>query len=576
MISLKTYITFIRQFMSRSLVLKITLTLGIISFSSLFVSFTPLFLQQIIDGLVAKKAFVLLMGPLLLYIGSHFIGRIQSDSRWIFYGTAEQELKGRLCERFFHHLFHMPYLFFLKHNGAHMTQVMTTGVDANRHLMANIFFVLLPTAVELLTSSIVLLAFGNIWVVLAIGMYTTFYLLTSARTIDELTTVNQNAYTHTQRAAAQLGDAMANAQTIRYFKSLPFIENAYKKMLSQSTRLWRQFYRRKIGWSLMQAGVFIFTIGSCLFYALWQVSMGYMLLGHFVLINMYLFQVCRPLEGVVLSLRDVRLSLSQMEPLLKIMKKKRIQERPYPLPSKDQALNCQGLSFSYPDGRKALHNITFSLPQGQTLAIVGPTGSGKSTLVKLLMGLFEPTSGLLQILPSPAIIPQEIALFHETLAFNLKIAKPDATEEEMAQVIEQAELSSLLRNLPEGYETNLGTSGLKLSGGERQRLAIARALLMNPKLIVCDEATSSLDLVTEDKVLKTLKAASHHKTLIIISHRTACLELADHILVLKEGHICEQGSHTQLINAEGWYAHMRQTEKKEAANQEKKDKRHAS
>jgi subfamily B ATP-binding cassette protein MsbA len=230
----------------------------------------------------------------------------------------------------------------------------------------------------------------------------------------------------------------------------------------------------------------------------------------------------------------------------------------------------ENVTFSYPDQpRPALENISFEIKAGTKVAIVGPSGSGKSTLLDLLLGFRIPQQGRITIdstplfkLDSPSwrecvgIVSQDPYIFDETVRFNILYGKHSASEEDLQEVVQLVNATAFIDELPRGYDTIIGERGTRLSGGQRQRLVLARALIRKPALVVLDEATNSLDRITEESIQESLRALSARHTLLVVAHRIASIEWADHIVVLDRGQLIEQGTFGELIAREGLFAKL--------------------
>ncbi|HLH62017.1 MAG TPA: thiol reductant ABC exporter subunit CydC [Ktedonobacteraceae bacterium] len=233
-------------------------------------------------------------------------------------------------------------------------------------------------------------------------------------------------------------------------------------------------------------------------------------------------------------------------------------------------LEFEHVHFKYAPGEnEALEDISFCAAPGKRIAIVGPSGAGKSTIVNLVLRFWDPTAGVIRLDGQDirqhaladlrkvvGVVAQDTYLFNDTIRGNLLLARPGATESDIEQALEQAQLADFVRQLPRGLGTWVGEQGLRLSGGERQRLAIARTLLKNPPLLILDEVTANLDPLTEHDLLATLDALMQGRTTLIITHRLIDMERMDEILVLDEGQVRERGTHEQLLKAEGLYHYM--------------------
>jgi ATP-binding cassette subfamily B protein len=213
--------------------------------------------------------------------------------------------------------------------------------------------------------------------------------------------------------------------------------------------------------------------------------------------------------------------------------------------------------------------VSFEVPAGKTIAVVGPSGAGKSTISRLLYRFYDVTSGRITVdgqdlrdvtqeslRAAIGMVPQDTVLFNDTIAYNLRYGRPDASDADVRRAAELAQIGSFIESLPKGYDTPVGERGLKLSGGEKQRVAIARTILKGPAILILDEATSALDSKTEDDIKSALDLVSANRTTLVIAHRLSTVVNADEIIVLRDGQIAERGSHMQLLQRAGLYAQM--------------------
>jgi ATP-binding cassette subfamily B protein len=243
------------------------------------------------------------------------------------------------------------------------------------------------------------------------------------------------------------------------------------------------------------------------------------------------------------------------------------------------AVAFEDVRFAYADGDEVLRGIDIAVAPGDTHAIVGATGAGKSTIVKLLLRLYDPTDGRVTIdghdlreltLPSLrqafGLVSQDVFLFHGTVRENVTYGRPDATEEQIARALDLAEAATFVAALPRGLDTVVGERGQKLSGGQRQRLSIARALLADPAVLVLDEATSAVDNETEAAIQRSLERVAHDRTTIVIAHRLSTVRHADRIHVLEAGRVVEAGTHEQLLDRGGLYAALWRVQTGEAVS----------
>jgi ATP-binding cassette subfamily B multidrug efflux pump len=243
------------------------------------------------------------------------------------------------------------------------------------------------------------------------------------------------------------------------------------------------------------------------------------------------------------------------------------------------SITFDNVSFTYNDTQiKALQNVSFTVHKGETLAILGKTGSGKSTVLALLSRLYDVTGGqilidnheisqlnLFDLRSSIGVVPQDAFLFSDTIKNNIKFGKEDATDQEVEAVAKSAVVHDNIIGFNKGYDTILGERGITLSGGQKQRVSIARAIIKNPEILLFDDCLSAVDTETEEAILNNLYQICKNKTTIIVSHRVSSAKNADKIIILEDGKIIEQGTHNQLINHGGYYAalYLKQLSEKE-------------
>ena len=303
-----------------------------------------------------------------------------------------------------------------------------------------------------------------------------------------------------------------------------------------------------------------------------EVVAGQMTLGDFTMVNAYLIQLFVPLNALGFVYREIRQSLVNVERLFGLLEDEpAIKDAPnaksLAIPSGQ--VQFKDVHFSYNAERPILKGIDLTIPAGHTVAVVGTSGAGKSTLARLLFRFFDVDRGSIcidgqdirqvtqdSLRTAIGIVPQDTVLFNDTLYNNLAYGRPDASEAEVHHAAQQAHLADFIQSLPQGYATQVGERGLKLSGGEKQRVAIARVLLKNPPILILDEATSSLDSISEQAILDALNAVSRQRTTLVIAHRLSTVRDADRIVVMDQGRIVESGSHNELLEKNGYYARL--------------------
>jgi len=313
------------------------------------------------------------------------------------------------------------------------------------------------------------------------------------------------------------------------------------------------------------------TFLAVLWYGGGQVLAKRISLGSFVMFNTYMGILVWPmiaLGWVVNLMQRGGASLARINQIFQERPTIAAPAHPVSLTGVRGEIEFRNASVAYPSGR-ALDNVSLTIPAGMTVAVVGHTGSGKSTLASLVPRLMDPTEGrvlldgtdLRDLSPAAlrrhiGFVPQETFLFSATIAGNIAFGVESATEDEIRRAAELAGLAGDIASFPKGYQTMVGERGITLSGGQKQRTAIARAVLRNPRILILDDALSSVDTLTEERILQALENAMRGRTVILISHRVSTVRQADLIVVLERGHIVEQGTHAELVVAGGYYADL--------------------
>lgn len=373
-------------------------------------------------------------------------------------------------------------------------------------------------------------------------------------------------------SSATLADSVGNHQTIELYKSQKVEEGLYEDVTNLQSR-----YALFSWWSSsiidgVQALLIVFVEAAVLYIGVGLWSKGLMSIGLFVLVQTYVIQLAERLWSLSRVVRDVYESFADSKEMADIMTKPHsIQEvkGAKKLKNAEGEVSFHNVTFSFNE-RKVIDNLNLTITKGQKVALVGVSGAGKSTLIKLLFRQYDPDQGevridgenikkltLSSLRNALSLVPQDPALFHRTLLENIRYGKQDATDEEAKHAARLAHCDDFISGLPLGYDTLVGERGVKLSGGERQRVAIARAFLRNSPVLVLDEATSSLDSHSEERIQDSLMKLMENRTTIIIAHRLSTIRRVDRILVMKDGTIAEDGTHDELIRKEnGVYAKL--------------------
>ncbi len=583
---------------------RLALTLLLVIGTAVFAGLAPIALKYAVDGLggesqAADIEMDAVFGPivlLLVYVGALWISRTFGEARWYVYGTADQRLHRRLSRRLLEHVIDLPMAFHLDRKTGALNQTLVQGLGGYRILLNHLVFTVLPVLVEIMIVAVVLVTLLRVEFLGILGVSVIVYAVVFAVGAKRIIGPTRDVSASQIEAHATMTDSLLNAETVKSFSAERRIHDRYDDALAEAEHHWSIFYWRKSENGLLAALVFVLSLGAAMILGAVRVRQGVLSVGDFVALNAYMLQIVRPLETLGLAFRDIAHGAAFIEKMMTLMGREREEGRSEsprlsvieggtnPATGATGALEVWGVSFSYRTGRPVLQDIDFAVRPGETVAVIGQSGAGKSSLVRLLMRFYEPACGdialngqsirdvpLEDLRRAIAIVPQDTVLFNDTIAYNIGFGRRGASREEIERAARFAHIHERIMNMPDGYETIVGERGLKLSGGEKQRVSIARAVLKRPQMFIFDEATSSLDARTEQSILDNLIEVSRGMTTLIISHRLSMVTHADEILVLESGQIVERGRHDELLEGNGAYAVMWRTQNR-AENGEVREK----
>jgi len=543
----------------------------------------PLALREIIDDLGHRTALALFPVFLVLaYALLRFIGDVLGEARDVVFSTVTQHTVAELAERTFARLHRLGPRFHSHRETGSIVRDVQRGTDGVGYLLGVGLFTIVPAIIEIgAVIGIIATHFTATfcWIIAAtLVSYSGYTVIFTRRRMRVQREVN-----HLEAASdSRLVDSMLNYDTVKYFAAEEFEATRYRSVLSRwiVARLANQ--RALTTLHIGQSAIVCLGIAVMMLLAVQYVVAGRMTLGDLVLVNAYIVQVCMPLNTLGFVFRETNDALVNVERMFSVLAG---DSRPGGGESADEDRDAPGakplivtageiafehIEFGYDPARQILHDVDFRAKAGGTLAVVGGSGSGKSTLMRLLFRLYAPTGGRVTIdeqdlqhvtrhslRDAIGIVPQDTVLFNDTVAYNIGYGREKATRADIVRAARAAQLDEFIERLPDHYDTRVGERGLRLSGGERQRIAIARAFLKDPPIIVFDEATSALDTRSERAIQNEFRRLAEGRTSIVIAHRLSTVVDADNILVMEHGRIVEQGRHNDLIaRPNGVYARM--------------------
>lgn len=578
--TLQELIRFVIPRGNKEMPIRIILALIFLSLATLVSVYTPFLYGKAVD-LVAEGKLVDL-NLLWLVIGSYALARLgqvffDEAKEFVFARVAQRAVRGAALKAF-KHMHSLSLTFHLNRQTGGLTRAIDRGAKGIEFLLRFTAFEIVPVIVELFTVGIVLwVTFGFVYAAVTVSTVLV-YIVYTIKVTEWRIAIRRKMNIADENASTKAIDSLLNYETVKYFNA----EIVEAERFDAAMKLYEDSaVKARASLSIVnigQGGIIALGLFIIMGMAGEDIASEKMSIGDFVVVNTFLLQLYLPLNFLGFVYREIRQSLLDMGRMFALVDEKPDiidKQKAYDLNVHSGKIEFKNISFSY-GNRKILKDLSFVVNPGHKVAIVGPTGAGKSTISKLIFRFYDPSSGNIfiddqclrdvtqsSLRSNIGVVPQDTVMFNDTIKYNISYSKPGSTMIEIENVAKLSSIDKFIADLELGYETVVGERGLKLSGGEKQRVAIARALLKNPKIFIFDEATSALDTKTEKLIEKSLKKLSNKNTTLVIAHRLSTVIDADKIIVLENGKIAEQGTHKELLQKNGLYAEMwmRQQEK---------------
>lgn len=543
--------------------------------SALLAALVPIVFKVIVDRLDFEGAGRTIFSAPLYLLSSYavliWISNSLSGCRAMLHGFVEQRIRTNLSTMTFRHVMSLPLDFHCSRSTGGLIQILGNGLAGYRIVLQHLNLTILPVVTELVTMAVVLLYFQYSRILGVIVLAVALYFLAIRFSLVSIARPAREAAAAQVRSTSILTDSIANYETVKYLGNEDDLFERLQDAILDAEHQWNTILSVRARHGAAMAMIFAAAVGASLGLALSSVQDGTMTVGSFVLVNLYVLQVVRPLDLLGFAARDTAQGMVFVDTLSGLLRKP-VEPSTPPLPvavPEHPRLSFEHICCSYDSSRMVLSDINLEASYGATIAIVGPSGCGKSTLVRLLGRLVRPTHGVIRLGNVPlsaipaselrrliAIVPQTVSLFNETIRYNLALGDHYLPASDIVRAARLAQIHDFILNLDNGYETLVGEQGIKLSGGERQRLAIARAVVRRTSVLILDEATSSLDSETESRVLHNLREFRQASITLMIAHRLSTVVQADEIIVLDSGCVVGRGTHNELLRSNAAYSAM--------------------
>ena len=533
----------------------------------------PVLLKEIVDSLNNDNTLLILpLGLLIAYGSLRLTTAFFSELRDVLFAKVRYHAVYKISVRVLDHLHKMSLRFHLERQTGSIIRDLERGTQSLSSLINYMVFIILPTFIEVLLVGAILLTTYESTFALIIFLTIIIYILFTLMVTNWRMRYRHEMNRLDSKANSIAVDSLLNYETVKYFNNEEYEIKRYGDVLFKWENAAMQSTKTMSLLNFGQAVIITIGVTIIMIFASSGVVDGSLTLGDLVLVNALMLQLFVPLNTLGIVYRQITYALADMNMLLKLLDKKIEivdKKNAQDLVVKTGTIKFKNVSFSYNQNRSILKDISLEIPAGKKVAVVGPSGAGKSTIGRLLFRFYNVSDGVISIddqnifnctqyslHKNIAVVPQDTVLFNESILFNIQYADNTSNKEDVIRAARLANIHDFIDSLPDKYETLVGERGLKLSGGEKQRVAIARAVLKKPKIILFDEATSSLDSKSETKILNSMNTISKDISSLVIAHRLSTIKDAYNIYVLDNGEIIESGTHNYLLSLKGLYSQM--------------------
>jgi ATP-binding cassette, subfamily B, heavy metal transporter len=527
-------------------------------------------IDQMAPGLEAGVAIAIAL--IAAYAGARFSGVLFDNLRNVAFERVGQDATRDFAVNVFSHLHALSLRFHLARHTGEITKVIERGTKSIDTMLYFLLFNIAPTVIELVAVLVIFTLKFSFGLAAATAVMVVIYIVLTRKITDWRNALRAQMNDLDTLTVSRSVDSLLNYETVKYFSAEEREIARYSQVASRYAKATIKSENSLALLNVVQALITNLMMAGAMGYTAWGWSTGLYKVGDVVVINTLLMQLFRPLDLLGMVYRMIRQGIIDMRSMFDLIDTPtEISDAPgaTALSVTRGTVRFDNVDFGYEPDRQILNGLSFTVPAGETLAIVGPSGAGKSTIARLLFRFYDPQSGQIKIDDQDialvtqkslrsmiGIVPQDTVLFNDTIGYNIAYGKEGAGEDDVIAAAKGAAIDRFISSLPQGYDTPVGERGLKLSGGEKQRVAIARTLLKNPPVLILDEATSALDSRTEEAIQGTLDSIAKKRTTIIIAHRLSTITRADSIIVLEKGRVVEEGNHKALLKAGGLYAEL--------------------